>query len=130
MSPDPTTAPAPAVRAARLRLGVFIVAGLAVTGAIALLVSPQASSQPDGLNKVAIDQGFAAEETEHRFADAPTAGYAVEGIGHDAISTGVSGLIGVALTFVVGSGLVLLVRRTQGTGPGQAPATASTTSGR
>ncbi len=88
----------------------FVGAGLVVAAALAFFVSPQASSEPDGLNKVAIDEGFADTETDHALADAPTAGYAVRGVDDDGLSTGLAGLIGVAVTFAA-SGLLFLVVR-------------------
>lgn len=106
----------------RLRLGLFIGGGLVIALALAFFVSPQASGDPDGLNKVAIDEGFADTETEHDLADVPTAGYAVEGVDDDRLSTGLSGLIGVTVTFVVGAGVVLLMRRAR-TSPDGAAAT-------
>jgi hypothetical protein len=98
----------------RLRLGAFVVAGLAVAAALAFFVSPQASSEPDGLNKVAIDEGFADQETNHALDDTPTAGYAVRGVDDDRLSTGLAGLVGVAVTFAVAGVLFLAVRRAGG----------------
>jgi PDGLE domain-containing protein len=98
----------------RLRLTVFVVAGLVLAAALAFFVSPHASGEPDGLNRVAIDEGFADEETNHALADTPTAGYAVDGVDDDGLSTGLAGLIGVAVTFAVAGALFLVVRRTGG----------------
>jgi PDGLE domain len=94
----------------RIGLAAFIVGGLVVAAALAFLVSPQASSEPDGLDKVAIDEGFADTETDHALDDAPTAGYAVRGVDDDRLSTGLAGLIGVAVTFAA-TGLLFLVLR-------------------
>ena len=51
--------------------------GLAVAFALAFFVSPYASSEPDGLERVAIDNGFADQAQEHALADGPLADYAV-----------------------------------------------------
>jgi hypothetical protein len=96
---------------ARLGFAAFIVAGLVVALALAFLVSPEASSAPDGLNKVALDKGFAEAEDAHALEDLPTAGYEVRGIDNDRLGTGVAGVVGVAVTFAVGAGLALLVGR-------------------
>ena len=96
---------------ARVKLGVFVAGGLLVALLLAFFVSPEASSQPDGLDRVAIDQGFAEQEEAHALDGAPTAGYAVEGVDDDRLATGLAGLIGVAVTFAVGAGLFLLVQR-------------------
>ena len=105
----------------RVRLGAFLAAGLAVAAALAFFVGPRASSEPDGLERVAIDEGFADRESDHPLADSPTAGYETEGVDDRRLSTGVAGLVGVAVTFAVAGGLFLLVRRASGSGP---PATA------
>jgi cobalt/nickel transport protein len=118
----------------RMKLSVFITAGLAVALALAFFVSPEASSSPDGLNKVAIDEGFADQEEAHALEDSPLAGYAVEGVDDERLSTGLSGVIGVTITFAVAGGGLLLLRQVQrrrgdagvgtgsGAGPGAGPA--------
>lgn len=88
----------------------FVAAGLMVALALAFFVSPRASSQPDGLTKVAIDEGFADNESNHSLADSPTAGYGLEGVDDEGLGTGLAGIIGVTLTFVAMIGLVLLVK--------------------
>ncbi len=99
----------------RVTLGAFIAVGVAVALALAFFLSPYASSQPDGLNKVAIDQGFDEQEQPHALEDSPTAGYGVRGIESDRLSTGLAGLIGVGVTFAIGLGLFALVRATRRT---------------
>jgi hypothetical protein len=84
---------------------LFIVGGLLLAIALALLVSPFASSSPDGLNKVAIDQGFDDTAHDHALNQSPVSGYGVRGIDDDRVSKGLSGLIGVLATF--GAGLLL-----------------------
>jgi cobalt/nickel transport protein len=106
------------VRSSNLR--PFLVAGLLVTVGLALVVSGFASSSPDGLEKVAEDKGFLENAKEHLFADGPLADYAVKGVDNERLSTGLSGLIGVLITFGVGWGLFALVRgRRSGSGPGK-----------
>ncbi|QXC59993.1 PDGLE domain-containing protein [Aquihabitans sp. G128] len=102
-----------AARVGRRQVGfaAFLVAGLAVAFALAFFVSPEASSKPDGLDKVAIDQGFDRTETDHRLDGSPTAGYALRGVGDDRLATGLAGVVGVAVTFLLAGGLTLVVRR-------------------
>jgi hypothetical protein len=90
---------------------LFVIGGLLVAIGLALFLSPLASGEPDGLNRVALDQGFADSEREHRLSDSPVAGYGVRGVDNEAVSTGVSGVIGVLITFGVGTALFGLVRR-------------------
>ena len=96
------------MRSSNLRL--FLLGGLLVAIGLAVLVSGFASSAPDGLNKVAEDHGIAAKARQHLFDNGPLAGYAVKGVDNDRLSTGISGLIGVLVTFGVGLVLFALVR--------------------
>jgi cobalt/nickel transport protein len=108
------------VRSSNLRL--FLAAGLVVTVGLALVVSGFASSSPDGLEKVAEDKGFLETAKDHLFARGPLADYAVKGVANERLSTGLSGLIGVLITFGVGWGLFALVRgRRSGPGKGSEP---------
>ena len=99
----------------RITFGIFTAAALVVALALAFFVSPQASSQPDGLNKVAIDNGFSDNEKPHALDDGPTAGYAVKGVDNDRVATGLAGLIGVTITFAIAGGLFLVLRQTRRT---------------
>ena len=96
------------MRSSNLRL--FIAGGLLVAIGLAMLVSGFASGSPDGLNKVAEDHGFAANARQHLFENGPLAGYAVKGVNGDRLSTGISGLIGVLVTFGIGLALFALLR--------------------
>jgi hypothetical protein len=111
------------VRSSNLRL--FLLGGLLVTIGLALVVSGLASSQPDGLEKVATDKGFLETARDHPFADGPLADYAVKGVDNQRLSTGLSGLIGVLVTFGLGLALFALVRalrsRGQDSDPTRAP---------
>jgi PDGLE domain len=97
----------------KVKLAVFITAGLVVALILAFFVSPEASSKPDGLNRVAIDEGFAGQEEPHGLEDSPLAGYGVDGVDDDRLSTGVAGALGVTLTFAVAGGVFLVVRQTR-----------------
>ncbi|MGQ0617716.1 MAG: PDGLE domain-containing protein [Acidimicrobiia bacterium] len=95
----------------RARFGAFIAAGLAVAMVLAVFVSPEASSKPDGLEKVAIDEGFIDTADDHALADLPTADYAVSGVDDERLSTGLAGLIGVTATFLVAGAVFVVLRR-------------------
>jgi len=83
---------------------IFIFSGVGGDRA-GLLVSPFASSSPDGLNWVAIDKGFDEQQEAHALEESPLAGYAVKGVDGERVSKGISGLIGVLITFGVGLAL-------------------------
>jgi cobalt/nickel transport system permease protein len=102
--------PVPDAPKPRLKLAAFVGLGLAVALALAFFVSPQASSEPDGLNKVAADEGFADQETAHALDDSPVAGYEVDGVDDERLSTGLAGVVGVTVTFAVMAGLYLGLR--------------------
>ena len=72
-------------------------AGLLVAAAVVIVLAPFASDDPDGLERVAIDAGFAEEGTEAGFEILPD--YSVPILGDSAASLIVAGLIGVALLF-------------------------------
>ena len=106
------------------RLGFFLLGGLLVSLLLAGVVSSFASSSPDGLDSAAregctfdaddnITGGtcMAQQEQEHQLADGPLADYGVKGIGNEYLSTGLSGVLGVLVTFGIGAGVFWLVRR-------------------
>ncbi len=93
-----------------LGLWIFLGVALAVTVGLAVFVSPWASSSPDGLEKVAEEKGFsgAAEDAEPAWSGSPVPDYAVRGVENERVATGLSGLIGVAVTVAAAVGLGLL----------------------
>lgn len=107
----------------RMRTTTLVAVGLALAVALAFLVAPEASSEPDGLEKVADDEGFLAGAEEHDLAGSPTADYGVSGIDDPRLGTGLAGVLGIALSFGAAGGLLLLVRRSrrEGAGPDEAP---------
>ncbi|GGZ00436.1 cobalt ABC transporter permease [Streptomyces nitrosporeus] len=106
----PAAEPAPS--AARTRsTRPLRAAGLALAVVLAGFLSFYASAAPDGLEKVATDQGIDKNAKEHGAADSPLADYGVEGVENTRISGGLAGVIGVGATVVVGSGVFWAVRR-------------------
>lgn len=68
--------------------------GLVLAAALAFVVSPFASSSPDGLDRVSEDQGFAKRaEGAEVWRGAPIPDYALPGV-EGRLSTSVAGLIG------------------------------------
>jgi len=106
------------------RYGWFLVGGLVVSLLLAGVVSIFASGSPDGLEHAALEgctldengeivdgSCMAQAERDHDLADSVFADYGVRGIDNEALGTGLAGLLGVLITFVVGGGLFWLVRR-------------------
>ena len=97
-----------------------LIVGALLALLLAGVVSHYASSAPDGLNKVANDQGISAQEKQHQLDDSPFAGYGTKGVDDGRLSGGLAGVAGVGVTFLIVGGLVLAVRRgrrTDGTDP-------------
>jgi cobalt/nickel transport protein len=98
----------------RTRNRAFVISGLGIALLIAVLLSPFASSNPDGLDRVSQDQGF-----EKKAAEEPIAHklpfyrvfeeYQLRGV-PEQIATPAAGLIGTLVTFGLawGAGKVLI----------------------
>lgn len=96
----------------------FAAAGLAVAALLVLVVAPLASGEPDGLERVAIDQGFDDSAEGSAAADSPLADYGVSGVEDESTGTRVAGLVGVLVTFGVGVaivGLFVMLRKKSAT---------------
>ena len=89
----------------------LVAAGLALSLVLAGGASNYASSQPDGLEKVAGDVGFLDSAKASVVEDSPLAGYGVTGIENERISGGLAGVIGVASTAAISFGLFYALRR-------------------
>nr|WSZ96457.1 energy-coupling factor ABC transporter permease [Streptomyces sp. NBC_00857] len=85
--------------------------GLVTALVLAGFVSFYASADPDGLEKVAADQGIDKKTEPHHNADSPLADYGVEDISDARVSGGLAGAIGVGATVAVGSGVFWAVSR-------------------
>ncbi|MFF3812713.1 energy-coupling factor ABC transporter permease [Streptomyces bacillaris] len=108
-APAPTRGPEP-VTAHRSNRG-FLITGLVSAFLLAGFVSFYASASPDGLERVAADQGIDEKAEEHGAADSPLADYGVGDIANARLSGGLAGVIGVSATVVVGTGVFWVVRR-------------------
>jgi ABC-type spermidine/putrescine transport system permease subunit I len=84
------------------------VIGLLLALGVALL-SPLASPQPDGLERVAQNEGFLDQAEDAPYQVIPD--YSFPGIENEAVATIVAGLVGTALLFAVGYALAWLLRR-------------------
>ena len=71
--------------------------GLVLIAAVVIILAPMASSDPDGLERVAIDSGFADQGQEAPFG--VLSDYSVPFLGDGATSLIVAGLLGVVLLF-------------------------------
>jgi len=95
------------------RTWVFIIVALLVSVFLAVVVSPFASSSPDGLEKVAEDRGF-LDKAEHQppaWKHSPIPDYAVAGIKNESVGTALAGLTGTLLVFAVGLAVAKVISR-------------------
>lgn len=97
--------------APRARMNRFVLGGVLVTLLVAGVVSQFAVDDPDGLERVAEDTGFAEVAGEHAFGGSIFADYATAGVADEGVSLALAGIAGSALTLAVGAGLAMAVRR-------------------
>ncbi len=83
-------------------IGLLIALGLAI-------LSPLASSWPDGLERVAEDKGFISAEAEPAFSVIPD--YSFPGVGNEALSTILAGIVGTLILFAITYGLGAVLRK-------------------
>jgi hypothetical protein len=89
---------------------MWFLAGLLVTLVVAVVVSQFASSQPDGLEYVAEQEGFADETDEHALTETPLAGYGENLSDDGGVSKGIAGFVGVVVALGLGFGLFWAIR--------------------
>ena len=83
---------------------------LAASLTVGGFLSTLASSAPDGLEKVAEDQGFAEQAARRPLVSSPLANYLFPGIRSERLATGLAGLVGTLLLFALGCGAARLLR--------------------
>jgi cobalt/nickel transport system permease protein len=98
----------------RVRARVFVLGGALVALVFAAVVSQFAVDQPDGLERVAEDTGFAASGTEHALSDSLFADYATAGISNESLSLAVAGIVGTMVTLAVAAGIFLTLKERRG----------------
>ena len=91
----------------------FAAIGLGLSLILAVLISPLASSSPDGLERVAEDKGFLsnAEQAEPAWKWSPVPDYMIPGIESEAVGTGLAGLAGTLGIFLVSIGVGSLIKK-------------------
>jgi hypothetical protein len=90
---------------------VLLAVGVLVALLVGGVVSIAASGSPDGLERVAEDQGFSDRAEEHAAAGSPLADYGTRGVDDARLSGGLAGVVGTLVVLGAGTGLFLVVRR-------------------
>ncbi len=111
MSLDETTTQPSRYPPTRRSAKGVLVAGLLLAFLLAGFFSGYASGSPDGLEKVAGDEGFLDSAQDSSFASSPLADYALSGVEDERLAGGLAGVLGVALTILVGTLLFWAVSR-------------------
>jgi len=86
---------------------IFFLAALFLAGAI----SYYASSSPDGLEKVAEDEGFLESAKDSALSNSPLADYGLAGLDNERLSVGIAGVVGVFVTAIIALALYSLVKK-------------------
>ncbi len=89
----------------------LLVVGLLVALLVGGGLSLAASSSPDGLERVADDQGFAERERPHAAGEGPFAGYRARGVGDGDAAGVVAGLVGTLVVLGLAGGIFVVLRR-------------------
>ncbi len=91
----------------------WVVAGLIAAAAVVVFLAPAASSDPDGLEKVAEDKEFAEKAEDPWYEIFPD--YTIPGIDNEWATVVLAGLIGVAIVFVVPMAIGFVLRQSRRT---------------
>jgi cobalt/nickel transport protein len=86
---------------------LFFLAALSLAGGI----SYYASSSPDGLEKVAEDEGFLESAEDSAVSNSPLADYGLAGLDNERLSVGIAGVVGVLATAVIALALFALIKK-------------------
>jgi cobalt/nickel transport protein len=84
--------------------------GLATALVVGAFLSLTASSSPDGLERVAEDQGFLAKAVGVPLLHSPLPDYLFPGIADRRLATGMAGFLGTLVLFALGTGVGWLLR--------------------
>jgi hypothetical protein len=82
--------------------------GVLILALLMAILSPLASSSPDGLERVAEDRGFIDVALAPFFNVFPD--YVIPGVSNEAVATILAGLLGTLVLFGIGFGLAKLLR--------------------
>ena len=95
----------------RIKPRALMMAAVVVALFLAAIVSQFSVGGPDGLQRVAEDQGFAESAQDQSLGGGLFAQYATDGITNEAVSLAVAGAAGTLITLAVGFGMFHSLRR-------------------
>jgi hypothetical protein len=82
--------------------------GVLTLALLLAILSPLASSSPDGLERVAENKGFIGAAIKPLFKILPD--YMIPGVSNEAVATILAGLLGTLILFGIGYGIAKLLR--------------------
>jgi hypothetical protein len=82
--------------------------GVLILALLLAILSPLASSSPDGLERVAEDKGFISTSLGPFFEVVPD--YVIPGMTNEALATILAGIVGTLILFGIGYGLAKLLK--------------------
>jgi VIT1/CCC1 family predicted Fe2+/Mn2+ transporter len=82
--------------------------GALILALLLAILSPLASSSPDGLERVAEDKGFISTALGPFFGVVPD--YVIPGVTNEAVATILAGVVGTLILFGIGYGLAKLLK--------------------
>ncbi len=88
-----------------------VIFGLLAAVLLAVLISPFASSHPDGLERVAGDKGFLEKGEVTPALSSPVPGYAWPGVRNEKLATSLAGAAGTLAVFGLGYLMAAAVRK-------------------
>lgn len=101
----------------QVKTRTFLVGGLLVALVFGAVVSQFAVDNPDGLEWVAEETGFAEVARDHALEGSVFADYATAGISNETVSIAIAGIVGTLVTLAVASGVFLGIRERRGRDP-------------
>lgn len=90
----------------------WVIVGIVIAALVVVFLAPAASGDPDGLDRVSQDKGFAEQGENSRYEWLPD--YTIPGIDNEQASVILAGLIGVGIVFVLTLGFGAYVRHSRG----------------
>lgn len=88
-----------------------ILLGLCIALAVAFILTPFASSWPDGLEWVAEGLGFLEKGEGAPALSSPIQDYALPGVAHEGLATALAGVLGTLIMFGLGYGVAWLLKK-------------------
>lgn len=88
---------------------MLLVGGIAIALLVVVIFAPNASSNPDGLERIAVNEGFSDKATPAPFG--LLSDYAIPGVENETAATILAGVTGVSVVTAITIGIGWLLRR-------------------